>query len=132
MIMIIASIHPLLLKSSSHNLAELQKVSAKLKQVAYQKLNAQQLPLIFRLKSGKFALLAKVSTEHALVQFTDNSAPSQLTLAELEQEWSGEVIVLLGPALRFDVSWFIPEFIRHRKLFSQVIVFPLCSSCWHW
>ncbi|MEZ8724179.1 type I secretion system permease/ATPase [Vibrio cyclitrophicus] len=102
-----------------------QKVSAKLKQVAYQKLNAQQLPLIFRLKSGKFALLAKVSTEHALVQFTDNSAPSQLTLAELEQEWSGEVIVLLGPALRFDVSWFIPEFIRHRKLFSQVIVFSL-------
>ncbi|WDE02306.1 peptidase domain-containing ABC transporter [Thalassomonas actiniarum] len=102
-----------------------QKISVKLAKLTHKKLSKDNLPLVYRDKSGKFALLVKLSQEHALVQFTDKPTPSQLSLEELQQSWGGEVITLAGPAMRFDVSWFIPEFIRHRKLFSQVILFSL-------
>ncbi|WP_281560656.1 type I secretion system permease/ATPase [Thalassomonas sp. RHCl1] len=102
-----------------------QKISAKLSKLTQKKLSKDDLPLVYRDKSGKFALLVKLSQEHALVQFTDKPTPSQLSLEALQQSWGGEVITLAGPAMRFDVSWFIPEFIRHRKLFSQVILFSL-------
>ncbi len=59
------------------------------------------------------------------MQDAESASPEVISTAELAEKWSGEVIRLQGPSLRFDISWFIPEFIRHRRLFSEVLLFSL-------
>lgn len=87
--------------------------------------NKNNLPLAYRQKDGDFVLLAKISDEQALIQHSSCDSPKILSIDELNVSWSGEVILLQGPALRFDVSWFIPEFVRHRKLLAEVLLFSL-------
>lgn len=88
-------------------------------------INKKSLPLTYRQTDGNFALLAKISDEQALIQRSSCNSPETLSIDELHTVWSGEVILLQGPALRFDVSWFIPEFVRHRKLLKDVLLFSL-------
>lgn len=88
-------------------------------------INKKSLPLTYRQSDGSFALLAKISDEQALIQRAPHNSPEILSIGELHTAWSGEVILLQGPSLRFDVSWFIPEFVRHRKLLAEVLLFSL-------
>lgn len=88
-------------------------------------INKKSLPLTYRQNDGSFALLAKISDEQALIQRAPHNSPEILSIGELHIAWSGEVILLQGPSLRFDVSWFIPEFVRHRKLLAEVLLFSL-------
>lgn len=60
-----------------------------------------------------------------LIQEPTEPTPKIIKNAAFVEQWSGEVIRLSGPTLRFDISWFIPEFIRHRRLISEVLVFSL-------
>lgn len=55
----------------------------------------------------------------------NQDAGSAISRCSLLLQLSGEVIRLSGPALRFDVSWFIPEFTRHRRQLSEVLVLSL-------
>lgn len=93
--------------------------------LSHAKITPEALPLAFRQKDGGFVVLARISDEQALIQKPDAPSPEVLSLHELYAQWSGEIITLQGPALRFDVSWFIPEFVRHRKLFGEVLLFSL-------
>lgn len=88
-------------------------------------INKKNLPLTYRQNDGSFVLLAKISDEQALIQRAPHNSPEILSIDELHTAWSGEVILLQGPSLRFDVSWFIPEFVRHRKLLAEVLLFSL-------
>lgn len=88
-------------------------------------IDKKSLPLTYRQNDGSFALLAKISDEQALIQRVPKNLPEIISIDELHTAWSGEVILLQGPSLRFDVSWFIPEFVRHRKLLAEVLLFSL-------
>ncbi|WP_084605250.1 type I secretion system permease/ATPase [Psychromonas aquimarina] len=89
------------------------------------KVSPEMLPLAFRNRAGLYVVLAKISSDQALIQSPEASGPELLSIDELQTQWGGQVIVLQGAALRFDVSWFIPEFVRHRKLFAEVLLFSL-------
>ncbi|PKG38883.1 type I secretion system permease/ATPase [Psychromonas sp. Urea-02u-13] len=89
------------------------------------KLSSDMLPLAFKNKAGRYVVLAKMSSEQALIQSPEEAEPQVVSLDELKKNWSGEVIIMQGASLRFDVSWFIPEFVRHRKLFFEVLLFSL-------
>ncbi|WP_146155044.1 hypothetical protein [Photobacterium lipolyticum] len=70
-------------------------------------------------------MLAWITEEQALIQVPDAPLPQVLSLEEWQAQWSGEVVALQGAALCFDVSWFIPEFVCHRKLIGEVLLFSL-------
>lgn len=94
-------------------------------QLEFSELSPDKLPLAYKNKQGVFVIVARISGLQALVQDAESASPEVISTAELAEKWSGEVIRLQGPSLRFDISWFIPEFIRHRWLFSEVLLFSL-------
>lgn len=82
------------------------------------------LPLAWRNQSGEFMLLARLSDTQALVQRPSMPTPDMLDRQQLAEQWSGEVIRLRQSGLRFDLSWFVPELLRHRRILGEVL---LCS-----
>ena len=100
-------------------------------------LNNASLPAIAKSKDGEYFLIAKVSTSESgseaeqkiLIHDVRESRPKTVTRSELEELWSGELILLtrrlgLGESLqqKFDISWFIPSLVKYRKLFAEVLI----------
>ena len=100
------------------------------------------LPAIAQANDGSFFIIARLSnqtpnlnqestenTQGILIHDLREPAPRSITAEELEQLWSGELIVVtrrhgLGESLqqKFDISWFIPSLVKYRKLFSEVLI----------
>nr|WP_246888721.1 ABC transporter transmembrane domain-containing protein [Pseudomonas chlororaphis] len=99
-------------------------VELRLERLALARLTSKMLPLVWRDRSGAFILLARLSDAQALVQRPAAHTPDVLDRAQLTEEWSGEVIRLRQGGLRFDLSWFVPELLRHRRILGEVL---LCS-----
>ncbi len=84
--------------------------------------------MIVEKTDGNFAVLAALSADKVLLQDPLLGAPQELSRAEFEALWSGHVILVTsrafadGFAQRFDFSWFIPEIIRYRRIFGEVLL----------
>ncbi|WP_281169108.1 ABC transporter transmembrane domain-containing protein [Hahella ganghwensis] len=100
-------------------------VTLRLRRLAWKKLNLNMLPLVFKNQEGRYALLAKMNEGQALIQEYDQPAPMVVGTKAFQQEWGDWIVQVQGPALKFDITWFIPEFMRHRKLIGEVLVFSL-------
>lgn len=96
-----------------------------------ERLTHTPLPAIAQHKDGSFFIIAKVSAEQILIHNPYTNKPETLTHDELMDRWAGDLILmtrraLLNDALRkFDFKWFIPEIIKHRKLFGEVLLASL-------
>lgn len=99
-------------------------VDLRLERLALARLTPKMLPLVWRNHSGEFMLLARLSDTQALVQRSSMPTPDMLERQQLAEQWSGEVIRLRQSGLRFDLSWFVPELLRHRRILGEVL---LCS-----
>lgn len=101
------------------------------------RLNDRILPAIALAVTGEFFVIARISDcdaggtaeKRALIQEYDQKIPVVLTLEELKERWTGQLILLssrnasfVGGRQRFNLSWFIPSLIKYRKLFSEVLV----------
>ncbi len=86
----------------------------------FRNLKPEHLPLAFKSDSGEYAILAKMSSEEALVQFNNSKSPSIVSLSELSSLWTG-YIVYEKKRSKFNLSWFIPEFVKYRKLLCEVL-----------
>lgn len=100
-------------------------VSFKTKKINLNVISSNDLPIAYKQKNGGFVILARMSDDKVLIQDPKESSPTKIDSSTLDENWSGEVIRLSGPALRFDISWFLPEFFRHKRLLSEVLVFSL-------
>lgn len=88
------------------------------------------LPAIAKSVDGDYFILANVNVEQskALIQKPGAQRPETLALDELEQHWSGELLLVTKRSLlpgmtgKFDFSWFIPAIIKHKKLLGEVLL----------
>ncbi len=103
-------------------------------------LSGDILPAIAKACDGRYFIIAQVTSPssdnldgatveaEALILEAEQSTPQQISLAELETRWSGELILLIrrsgiGGAIReFDIRWFIPALVKYRKLFGEVLL----------
>ena len=97
------------------------------------------LPALANGLDGWF-LIGRVEGEEALIQSTtpEPGAPGlpvrKLARAELEAIWSGELVLittresLAGQNRRFDVTWFIPQIVRYRRLIGEVLLITLAIN----
>jgi len=134
----------------THILQAAKVLTLKTKQLSLKPcdLDNATLPAIAQAKGGSFFIIARLSdqmpnpgqdglestdnpasAQSALIHDLREAAPRSVTLEELEQLWSGELIVVtrrqgLGESLqqKFDISWFIPSLVKYRKLFSEVLI----------
>ncbi|MFS1902018.1 ABC transporter transmembrane domain-containing protein [Vibrio lentus] len=68
-------------------------------------------------------MLARLSDDQALIQRHHEHAPQVISRTTLQEAWAGQVIQYHESGRQFDIRWFIPEFLRHKKLLSSVLFF---------
>ncbi|WP_145537666.1 peptidase domain-containing ABC transporter [Yersinia alsatica] len=95
----------------------------KVKKQSLNRVKPEQLPLAFRDTQGRFILLARLSDNQALLQYADSQQPKIINHHELSALWGG--VVLYCSHSRFDIRWFIPALLHHRKSLTQVLVLSL-------
>ncbi|MDD3608546.1 MAG: type I secretion system permease/ATPase [Halothiobacillaceae bacterium] len=103
-------------------------LKVKLMRPAVERLDKIPLPALAFENSGNHFLIAKVENEKFLVHSPSHARPQTLGRVELEEQWTGEVILfasqasLAGELAKFDFTWFIPAIVRYRKLLLEVLV----------
>jgi subfamily B ATP-binding cassette protein HlyB/CyaB len=92
------------------------------------RLDRLPLPAIVEKADGSFAILGAISKDKVLLQDPQVGPPQEISRAEFEARWSGYVILVTsrafedGSSRRFDFSWFIPELVRYRRIFAEVLL----------
>lgn len=107
-------------------LAQFSRTTAARFKIIKQSLNnikPEQLPLAFRDMQGKFILLARINEKQVLLQHADSGKPEIITYQELASIWSG--VIICCSHSRFNIRWFVPVLLRHRKSLIQVLVLSM-------
>ncbi|EIA1324001.1 type I secretion system permease/ATPase [Vibrio vulnificus] len=103
--------------------AKKNEVKSKLSKVRIDSLSPCKMPLAYRTLSGDYCVLIKRSDDRCLIQPYDSTLSCVISFEELRRQWSGDVIQIKAPSLKFDVSWFIPAFLKYKRLLSEVLLF---------
>ncbi|CNK80171.1 peptidase domain-containing ABC transporter [Yersinia aldovae] len=114
------------LKSLNHYLKQYSHTSSsrlKIKKLPLEQLKPEQLPLAFRDTQGKFILLARINKDQVLLQHADSRQPQIIDYKDFALLWSG--VVFSCSHSRFDIRWFIPVLLRHKRPLVQVLVLSL-------
>ncbi len=91
------------------------------------RLHRAPLPVIAEMSDGTFVILHSVENGKVKINDPRQNLLIELSLKDFEEKWSGHLILLTtranvaGALRRFDLSWFIPEIIRYRGLFKEVL-----------
>jgi len=94
----------------------------------YVRLDRVALPVIALMKDGTFAILAGVNDEKVLLKDPQEPVAKELDKDSFIEVWSGQLIsvttrtMIAGVARRFDFSWFIPEIVRYKRLFGEILL----------
>lgn len=89
------------------------------------------LPAIGLDRHGRYFVLAKSAGPRALLHDPLDGRTWSADATELHQYWSGRLLLLqsqatlTGALARFDLSWFIPAIVRHRRVLGEVLVASL-------
>ncbi len=110
--------------------AKYLKLKAKSLKSDVQHLKDLVLPAIAQTIDGHYFILASFNAEQGkvLIQQPGSQNPQSITLNDLEALWSRELIVVAKRSLlpgmtgKFDISWFIPALIKHKKLLTEVLL----------
>ncbi|MDP9196329.1 MAG: type I secretion system permease/ATPase [Pseudomonadota bacterium] len=84
-------------------------------------------PALTLRRDGSWIVLMAVKEGKVLFQEAGAKQPTVTELDAFKEYWTGEVILiakrasLLDAARRFDLSWFWPEIVRHKRLFAEVL-----------
>lgn len=104
------------------------QLKARIVQPSSKRLDRLPLPAIIEKNDGSFAVLAAISSDKALLQDPQVGAAQELPRSEFEAGWSGYAILVTSRAFaegfsrRFDFSWFVPEIIRYRWIFAEILL----------
>jgi ATP-binding cassette, subfamily B, bacterial HlyB/CyaB len=108
------------------------EVRAKAVETSLQRLARLPLPVVAEGPSGWF-VIGRVSESEALIQRPGHPVERR-PLQALAEIWSGRVILITtregvaGIAGRFDVTWFIPQIVRYRRLIGEVLLITLALN----
>ncbi len=106
---------------------------------SYDKLARTPLPALANGPAGWF-VIAQVSGDEAIIQppcpSLDGVQPQVLKVTRdaLQAMWSGELVLIAtregvgGVSRAFDVSWFIPQIVKYRRLIGEVLLVTLAIN----
>ena len=106
-------------------LSQTYGVKLKANRLKYAKLVPSHLPLAFLGPDGFYRILAKIDNNQCLIQHPLKPQSELWSRDELQGNWTGKVIVLSGPSLKFNWSWFLSAFWAYRRLLTEVLYFSL-------
>lgn len=92
------------------------------------RLERTPLPAIATDQDENFFILARLDQKKVLIQDPRSARPEVISLEELEQRWTGQLVLvrssngISGESSRFDFTWFIPAIVKYRKLLGEVLL----------
>ncbi len=86
-------------------------------------INKFKLPIILFNQENKPFVLAKVAEEQCLIQDPEKQAPEIISSETLLKLWNGRSLSILTKKSKFDIRWFVPEFLKHKSLLAEVLFF---------
>ncbi|MEW6643606.1 MAG: type I secretion system permease/ATPase [Pseudomonadota bacterium] len=104
------------------------KLRARAVSVDWATLMKLPLPAIAELKDHTFIIVGRVTAEDALVQLPSEDRPQIVKRAQLEDGWSGRLVLmtrrasLSDLARRFDITWFLQAMHKYRRLLGEVLI----------
>ncbi|WP_350304916.1 peptidase domain-containing ABC transporter [Photorhabdus viridis] len=81
------------------------------------------LPAILFDNNGLPFVLAKSNKDNSLIQKVNEETPEVWSTEKLMEEWNGKWIKVKQKQTKFDISWFIPEFLAQKKNLGEVLLF---------
>ncbi|ECI7685698.1 type I secretion system permease/ATPase [Salmonella enterica subsp. enterica] len=103
------------------------KLRARRVRPSAKRLERFSLPIIVEM-TDRFAILAGLSSEKVLLHDPLRGGQREVSREAFLTDWEGAAILVTtrafgeGFARRFDFSWFIPEIIRYRRIFGEVLL----------
>lgn len=103
---------------------------AKSTTIDYEQLTKMPLPVITRIHSGEFVIVAKIENDQVLVLNPAVGKPTVFTIDEFNAHWTGETILfkLKGKEyqeIKFGLKWFLPSILKYRRLLMEVLLASL-------
>ncbi len=114
--------------------AKKYKLQVKQIKTSIDRLDRTPLPAIAISKSGQFFVLAQTDGDTFLIQDPAAARPLVLSEEELNELWSGELILvasresMVGDLAKFDFTWFIPAVIKYRRLLGEILLVSLALN----
>lgn len=110
--------------------ARLLGLRARVVKSSLRKIGKLTLPAIARTRDGLYFIVGAVTATEAAIHEPTRGSARRIPLAEFEQMWTGELLLLTprdvkAKQLKFDVSWFIPSILKYRAVLAEVIVASL-------
>lgn len=68
-------------------------------------------------------ILAKSNKDKCLIQRPNKETPEVISYNELNSIWNHKWIEIKQAQSRFDITWFIPEFLKHKKILGEIFLF---------
>ncbi len=89
------------------------------------------LPALALMNGGDYSLIGKVAEEKVVVQNPMSGQVKVIALEEFHALWTGTLILvtqrarLAGAGSKFDIAWFLPAFLKYRRILGEVLVASL-------
>lgn len=112
---------------------------ARMVSTRFDRLTNTPLPALAHGPRGWF-LIGRVQGDEVLIQLTEPDVPGgpfavrKLSRDQLETLWDGQLVLITtregvaGLSQRFDVSWFVPQIVRYRRLIGEVLLITLAIN----
>ncbi len=106
---------------------------AKRRDATWRDLQRLPLPVLARDHEGRWFLIGRLAGEDVLVQHAGRDI-AKMTRPQLEAVWSGEILLVTtretldAGHVAFDVSWFIPQIVKYRRLIGEVLLITLAIN----
>ena len=116
-----------------------EDVKARKVTATFDRLARLPLPALAHGPQGWF-IIGRVEGDEALIQLTVPEPGiaglpiRKVTRAELHDVWDGDLVLittresLMVQGKRFDVTWFIPQIVKYRRLIGEVLLITLCIN----
>ena len=107
-------------------------VRAKQVDADFNRLTRLPMPMLADGPAGWF-VIGRIANDEVLIQRPGHAVEKRDPRA-LAEIWSGQVILITtregvaGTSGRFDVSWFIPQIVRYRRLIGEVLLITLALN----
>ncbi|HTZ28823.1 MAG TPA: type I secretion system permease/ATPase [Streptosporangiaceae bacterium] len=95
---------------------------------SFKRLQVTPLPVLARLKDGRWLVIGRVSEEKLLIQDPTQPKPAVLDRDEFLKLWSGRLILLarraglIDPSRKFGIGWFLGAVAKYAAVMSEVLV----------
>ncbi|EGR1135676.1 ATP-binding cassette domain-containing protein [Vibrio cholerae] len=111
------------LKEELDKIQKEHKVKIRTKFSQFKNIESLKTPAILFDQHDLPFVLAKANKDKCLIQRPNKETPEVISSHELNSAWNKKSLVIQQAQSRFDITWFIPEFLQHKRVLSEILLF---------